>query len=105
MNTFRENASWESLMEFVDLIEVLEDPYGRKGYFSVRINKIDSYQSCHIEFNWKKTGTMYQIERVCGSYTQATKKENIQLAINQFILWYNEKTKPNDTIPSHPSRV
>lgn len=84
--------SWEELMDYVALVESLEDPWGRKGFFSVRTGRWLEYHHCIIEFHLETSPTSWKIEMVSNSYTPAPLRENIISALGQFISWYNKAT-------------
>lgn len=76
-------------MEFVELIELLSDPYGRRGFFVVSISKYQDNQSCRVDF-YQETGRLaWQVNKVASSYQKGTKKETAIKALNEFIEWYN----------------
>lgn len=94
MKRLSKYSSWRQIMALYDIIEDLQDPWGRKGFFEIRTGKWLSNYSCHIDFHEEMSGTSWKTRNIVNSYTdQLDRKENMIEAINRFIDWHNKAPK------------
>ena len=86
----------DSMDDLIRKIENLKDPYGRDGFFALKIDRRSkNYRSASIEFFEQANDSVISVENIVSTYEKLSRKEVSYKTIIKFIHWFNKSNDEN----------